>query len=188
MNSNEQYSSILVGLLLFFPGNEKITLCNTKKYKNQAGMNLSIIFFDPGTQFPGNEKITLCNAEKYYYYYYHIIIKERREAKTSGNHVASRSTSAIPELLVSTLFRFFSVGVIELSENSLVSQLSTRHHHPHLLLSVGASLWHTSGRASESQVLSTDDGPVYHALSAHLCRAKSTATHFRRPTYRGEIV
>ena len=23
-----------------FPGNEKITLCNTKKYKNQAGMNL----------------------------------------------------------------------------------------------------------------------------------------------------
>jgi len=34
-------------LLLFFdpgtqfPGNEKITLCNTKKYKNQAGMNLT---------------------------------------------------------------------------------------------------------------------------------------------------
>ena len=24
-----------------FPGNEKITLCNTKKYKNQAGMNLT---------------------------------------------------------------------------------------------------------------------------------------------------
>jgi len=24
-----------------FPGNEKITLWNTKKYKNQAGMNLS---------------------------------------------------------------------------------------------------------------------------------------------------
>ena len=24
-----------------FPANEKITLCNTKKYKNQAGMNLT---------------------------------------------------------------------------------------------------------------------------------------------------
>jgi len=24
-----------------FPGNENITLCNTKKYKNQAGMNLT---------------------------------------------------------------------------------------------------------------------------------------------------
>jgi len=24
-----------------FPGNEKIMLCNTKKYKNQAGMNLT---------------------------------------------------------------------------------------------------------------------------------------------------
>jgi len=24
-----------------FPGNEKITLCNTEKYKNQAGMNLT---------------------------------------------------------------------------------------------------------------------------------------------------
>jgi len=24
-----------------FPGNEIITLCNTKKYKNQAGMNLT---------------------------------------------------------------------------------------------------------------------------------------------------
>jgi len=24
-----------------FPGNEKITLCNSKKYKNQAGMNLT---------------------------------------------------------------------------------------------------------------------------------------------------
>jgi len=24
-----------------FPGNEKITLCNTKKYKNQAGKNLT---------------------------------------------------------------------------------------------------------------------------------------------------
>jgi len=24
-----------------FPGNEKITLCNTKKYKYQAGMNLT---------------------------------------------------------------------------------------------------------------------------------------------------
>jgi len=150
-------------------------------------MNLTIIFLTPVLSSQGMKKITLCNAEKYYYYY-HIIIKERREAKTSGNYVASRATSAIPELLVSTLFRFFSVGVIELPENSLVSQLSTRHHYPHLLLSVGASLWHTSGRASESQVLSTDDGPVYHALSAHLCRAKSMATHFRRPTYRGEIV
>jgi len=32
--------------LFFYPGtqflgNEKITLCNTKKYKNQAGMNLT---------------------------------------------------------------------------------------------------------------------------------------------------
>ena len=26
-----------------FPRNEKITLCNIKKYKNQAGMNLIII-------------------------------------------------------------------------------------------------------------------------------------------------
>jgi len=76
-----------------------------------------LLFFDPGTQFPWNEKITLCNAEKYYYYY-HIIIKEQREAKTSGNYVASRATSAIPELLVSTLFRFFSVGVIELSKTA----------------------------------------------------------------------
>jgi len=37
---------IIVLLLFFdpgtqFPGNEKITLCNTKKYKNQAGMNLT---------------------------------------------------------------------------------------------------------------------------------------------------
>ena len=38
---------VLLLLLLFFdpgtqfPGNEKITLCNTKKYKNQAGMNLT---------------------------------------------------------------------------------------------------------------------------------------------------
>ena len=45
----------MVGLLLFFdpgtqfPGNEKITLRNTKKYKNQAGMNLTppppLVFF-----------------------------------------------------------------------------------------------------------------------------------------------
>jgi len=33
-----------------FPGNEKITLCNAKKYKNQAGMNLT--------------------PPDYYYYYY----------------------------------------------------------------------------------------------------------------------
>jgi len=39
---------VLLLLLLFFdpgtqfPGNEKITLCNTKKYKNQAGMNLTL--------------------------------------------------------------------------------------------------------------------------------------------------
>jgi len=26
-----------------FSGNEKITLCNTEKYKNQAGMNLSLL-------------------------------------------------------------------------------------------------------------------------------------------------
>jgi len=35
-----------------FPGNEKITLCNTKKYKNQAGMNLT-------------------PPPPYYYYYYY---------------------------------------------------------------------------------------------------------------------
>ena len=37
---------LLLSLLFFdpgtqFPGNEKITLYNTKKYKNQAGMNLT---------------------------------------------------------------------------------------------------------------------------------------------------
>ena len=42
------YGAIQIRLLLLFfdpgtqfPGNEKITLCNTKKYKNQAGMNLT---------------------------------------------------------------------------------------------------------------------------------------------------
>ena len=47
------YGAIQIRLLLFllsliffdpgtqFPGNEKITLCNTKKYTNQAGMNLT---------------------------------------------------------------------------------------------------------------------------------------------------
>jgi len=52
---------------------KKNTLCNTKKYKNQAGMNLTppspsqnshavrwhyyyYYFFDPGSKFPGNEK------------------------------------------------------------------------------------------------------------------------------------
>ena len=44
------YGAIQIGLLLllflFDPGtqlprNEKNTLCNTKKYKNQAGMNLT---------------------------------------------------------------------------------------------------------------------------------------------------
>ena len=34
-----------------FPGNETITLCNTKKYENQAGMNLTPPYY-------------------YYYYYY----------------------------------------------------------------------------------------------------------------------
>ena len=49
---------LLLLLLLFFdpgtqfPGNEKITLCNTKKYKNQAGMN-----------------------HYYYYYYYHTLAR-----------------------------------------------------------------------------------------------------------------
>jgi len=42
----KQICLLLLLLLLFdtgtqFPGNEKITLCNTKKYKNQAGMNLT---------------------------------------------------------------------------------------------------------------------------------------------------
>jgi len=41
------YGAIQICLLLFFdpgtqfPGNEKITLCNTENYKNQAGMNLT---------------------------------------------------------------------------------------------------------------------------------------------------
>jgi len=41
-----------------FPRNEKITLCNTKKYKNQAGMNL--------TPTPPSQ-----NSHAYYYYYYY---------------------------------------------------------------------------------------------------------------------
>jgi len=39
-------SIIIIIIIIFdpgtqFPGNEKITLYNTKKYKNQAGMNLT---------------------------------------------------------------------------------------------------------------------------------------------------
>ena len=46
----------IVGILLFldpgtqFPGNENITVCSTKRYKNQAGMNLT----------------------RHYYYYYFL--------------------------------------------------------------------------------------------------------------------
>jgi len=51
-----------------FLGNETVTLCSTKKYKNQLGMNFTpayyfiiIIFIfyilNPCTQLPGNEKI-----------------------------------------------------------------------------------------------------------------------------------
>ena len=37
---------LLIIIIIFdpgtqFPGNEKITLCNTEKYKNEAGMNLT---------------------------------------------------------------------------------------------------------------------------------------------------
>jgi len=32
---------IIIIIITQFPGNEKITLCNTKKYKNQAAMNLT---------------------------------------------------------------------------------------------------------------------------------------------------
>ena len=44
--SGRSTGRVLLLLLFFdpgtqFPGNEKITLCNTKKYKNQAGMNLT---------------------------------------------------------------------------------------------------------------------------------------------------
>jgi len=41
-----RYTNVFIIIIIFFdpgtqfPGNEKITLCNTKKYKNQAGMNL----------------------------------------------------------------------------------------------------------------------------------------------------
>ena len=42
-----QTAGHIISIIVFFdpgtqfPGNEKITLCNTKKYKNQAGMNLT---------------------------------------------------------------------------------------------------------------------------------------------------
>ena len=48
MNSSQWAYFISILLLIYFsdpgtqfPGNEKITLCNTEKYKNQPGMNLT---------------------------------------------------------------------------------------------------------------------------------------------------
>ena len=54
---------IIIIIIIFDPGtqfqrNEKITLCNTKKYQNQAGMNLTP---------PAPSQ----NSHAYYYYYYY---------------------------------------------------------------------------------------------------------------------
>jgi len=69
------YGAIQIRLLLLiffdpdtqFLGNEKITLCNTKKYKNQAGMNLT-----PPPPSQNSHAVRWHCAYYYYnYYYYH---------------------------------------------------------------------------------------------------------------------
>jgi len=60
-----------VSLLLFFvpgtqfPGNEKITLCNTKSAKNHAGMNLT-----PPRPSENCHVVRWHFTPNYYYYYY----------------------------------------------------------------------------------------------------------------------
>jgi len=59
-------SFIIIIIIIFdpgtqFPRNEKITLSNTKKYKNQAGMNL--------TPPPPSQNSHAVRWHCYYYYY-----------------------------------------------------------------------------------------------------------------------